>query len=444
MGKTQLNIGLMDLEKKPEPKIGTTPLTGNRYTSKEFMEKEWESIWTKTWLVAGLSSQIPNTGDRTTCEIGPESILCTRDKDGKARAFYNVCQHRGNILVHEEEGSGKHLVCNYHGWRFTPDGELAVVPCPEDFPQGNPCGKVRLVELRCEEWAGFVWYSMNDDVAPLDEFLGPVKSQIETYRMEEMKRTKWVTIDGDFNWKVVQDNFSESYHLPFVHPQGRYFMEQNYSYCQFDIYEEGHTRMIMPGARPTMSLRGEFNKTVDLMVDDLKFWGLDPDDFRDDPHSMREAIQKVKREKGAEKGFDFSRYQDAQLTDHFHYTVFPNLSFSLKPDGCIFLFATPHPTDPEKCIFDMWYFTWYPEGVDEYHSHSIQQVQSPDYVAKHEVGVFGEVSAGLAIDQDISIWNSQQRGLRSRGYTRDYMPDQERRVRFFHENIDRYIKKAGY
>ena len=92
----------------------------------------------------------------------------------------------------------------------------------------------------------------------------------------------------------------------------------------------------------------------------------------------------------------------------------------------------------------MWYFTWYPEGVDEYHSHSIQQVQSPDYVAEHEVGVFGEVSAGLAIDQDIGIWNSQQRGLRSRGYTRDYMPDQERRVRFFHETIDRYIKKAGF
>ena len=443
MGKAVLDIGLVDLEKKPEPKIGDTPLSGNRYHSKEFMEQEWEAVWTKTWLVAGLSSQIPNAGDRITCDIGPESILCTRDNSGKARAFYNVCQHRGNILVHEEESSGKFMTCNYHGWKFTPEGDLAFVPSPEDFKQGSPCGKLRLVEIPCEEWAGFVWYSMNEDVLPLAEFLGPVKTQIESYRMEEMARTKWVTIDGDFNWKIVQDNFCESYHLPFVHPQTKYFMEQNYRHCQFDIYEEGHTRMIMPGARPTMGLRGEFEKTVELMADDLRYWGLDPEDFKNDPHAMREALQKARREQGEEKGYDYSRFQDAQLTDHFHYTVFPNLSFSLKPDGCIFLFATPHPTDPARCKFDMWYFTWYPEGVDEYHSNAIQSKNSTDYVAEHEVGVFGEVSAGLAIDQDISIWSTQQRGVSSRGYRRDYMPDQERRVRFFHQKIDEYIENAG-
>ena len=34
-----------------------------------------------------------------------------------------------------------------------------------------------------------------------------------------MKRTHWVTVVGEFNWKCVQDNFNESYHLPYVHPQ---------------------------------------------------------------------------------------------------------------------------------------------------------------------------------------------------------------------------------
>ena len=91
----------------------------------------------------------------------------------------------------------------------------------------------------------------------------------------------------------------------------------------------------------------------------------------------------------------------------------------------------------------MWYFTWYPEGAEEYHSNAIQQKSSADFVAEHEVGVFGEVSAGVAIDQDISIWSTQQRGISSRGYKRDYMPDQERRVRFFHQTIDEYIKTAG-
>jgi len=237
-----------------------------------------------------------------------------------------------------------------------------------------------------------------------------------------MIRTHWVTIEGDFNWKIVQDNFHESYHLPFVHPQSRYFIEMSYRHCQFDMYDkEGHTRMFMPGARPTMGLKGDFEKTKEQIKEEHEFWGLDPESFRADPHSMREAMQKVKREKGAEKGFDYSRFTDSQLTDHYHYTLFPNCSLSLK-DGCIFLMAYPHPSDPEQCLFHMWYLTWYPESEDE-------------------VGPFPEVSAGLAIDQDIGIWNSQQLGLRSRGYIRDHMPQQENRVRFFQERVDKYIAK---
>ena len=53
--------------------------------------------------------------------------------------------------------------------------------------------------------------------------------------------------------------------------------------------------------------------------------------------------------------------------------IFPNISFSLKPDGCIWLRADPHPTDPERCYFDMWYFTWFPEGVDRYYAYSMGQ-----------------------------------------------------------------------
>ena len=434
----------LNTDKVPEPKLGTKPITGDRYYSKEFMEKEWEHLWTKTWLIAGLESQLSKPGDFITCEIGREPILCTKDRTGKIRVFYNVCQHRGNLLVDEEEGNRKHLTCAYHGWRFNLDGELALVPCPEDFPQGNPCGKLRLKELPCEIFAGFIWYSLDENIAPLSDYLGPMKSQIECYQMENMKRTHWVSLDADFNWKCVQDNFNESYHLPFIHPQTRYIMEQSYDGCQFDLYEpHGHTRMFMPGSRPTKSLRGEYQKVVSGLKEEIEFWGLNPDDFRDNPHSIRAALQKAKREKGAEKGFDFSRYNDNQLVDHYHYTIFPNMSFSLKPDGCIWLRADPHPTDPEKCVFDMWYFTWFPDGNSEYFSKAMYSGVDANKEVKHERGKVGEVSFGPAIDQDLWVWLTQQRGLRSRGYTSEYMPDQERRIRFFHENIDRYIAASS-
>lgn len=442
MGKSNETIEFrgVDRTKVEEPVLGDAPITGERYYDINFARKEWDKVWTKTWLIAGMENQLREVGDYITCEIGPESILCSRGKDGKIRAFYNVCQHRGNRLMDDEQGFSKNFTRRYHGWRFATDGELKFVPCAEDFPQGNPCGKLNLVELKCEVWAGFVWYSMNDDIAPLADVLGPLKDQIESYEMQNMKRTHWVTVEGEFNWKCVQDNFNESYHLPFVHPQTKYIMEQSYKLCQFDLYApQGHTRMFMPGSRPTSALKGEIDEVISMMREELEFWDLNPDDYRENPHAMREDLQKVKRKTGAKKGFDYSNFNDDQLTDHYHYTLFPNVSFSLKPDGCIFLRSNPHPTDPNKCIFDLWYLMTFPEGVDEYYSHSMSEMIAADFQAPHVQGKFGDVSCGPAIDQDVAVWSEQQKGLRSRGFKRDYLSNQERRVRFWHEKLDAMI-----
>ena len=430
----------IDVTPQPMPTLSDRPIDGSRYWSREFMDREWDGIWTKSWLIGGLAAQVARPGDFFTYDIGRESILVTRGEDGQVRAFYNVCPHRGKRLVMEEEGHSKRIACSYHGWRFTPEGELNFVPCPEDFPQGTPCGKVRLEEVRCEVFASFVWVNLDPQATSLADHLGPVAHQIDGYRMEQMHRTHWVTLEGDWNWKCVQDNFNESYHLPFVHPQTRFVMEQSYKDCQFDLYApQGHARMFMPGSRPARSLRGHTDTVLEMMAKELIYWGLDPEDFREDPLRTRAALQQAKRERGAKKGYDFSHFHDAQLTDHFHYTIFPNISFSLKPDGCIWLRADPHPTDPERCYFDMWYFTWFPEGVDRYYAYSMGQEVDRTTPVPHQRGVVGELSCGPGIDQDVSIWSEQQKGLRSRGYKGGHLAGQEARVRFFHDTIDRWV-----
>jgi len=430
----------IDVTPQPMPRLSDRPIDGSRYWSREFMQAEWDGIWSRAWLIGGLAAQVAKPGDFFTYDIGRESILVIRGEDGVVRAFYNVCPHRGKRLVMEEAGHSKRLACSYHGWRFTPEGELNLVPCPEDFSGGNPCGKVRLEEVKCEVFASFVWVNLDPNATPLADHLGPVAHQIDGYRMEQMHRTHWVTLEGDWNWKCVQDNFNESYHLPFVHPQTRFVMEQSYKDCQFDLYAlHGHARMFMPGSRPSRSLRGHTDTVLDMMAGELTYWGLDPEDFRDDPLRTREALQQAKRAKGAEKGYDFSHFHDAQLTDHFHYTIFPNISFSLKPDGCIWLRADPHPTDPERCYFDMWYFTWFPEGVDRYFAYSMGQEVDRTVPVPHQRGVVGELSCGPGIDQDVSIWSEQQKGLRSRGYKGGHLAGQEARVRFFHDTIDRWL-----
>jgi phenylpropionate dioxygenase-like ring-hydroxylating dioxygenase large terminal subunit len=434
---------LADIAQTPDPHLSDRPITPERYWSKDIWQSEWDRVWTRTWQIAGVARQLARPGDYITTPLGPETILCVRGDDQRVRAFYNVCQHRGMLLMGAEQGHAQRLVCPYHGWAYSLRGELRTVPDEPDFLQGSPCGKLNLVEIPCEVWAGFVWYNMDPDCASLRSFLHPIADQIDTYPMDDMVRTHWVTIEGNFNWKLIQDNFNESYHVPFVHPQTKYVMEYAYKFSQFDLYPSGHCRMLMPGAGPTKTLRGGEDETLRYLSEELRFWELDPDQFRGGKTGeIRAALQRQKRLLGEAKGFDFSTYHDAQLTDHWHYTIFPNLSFSLKPDGNIWLRARPHESDPEKCYFDMWYMTLFPKGQTQYYSQSMAEWVDVATPAPHQQGRIGEVSMGPGIDQDLSVWEAQQRGLHSRGYRRDYLAHQERRVRYFHENLDRWMAGA--
>jgi phenylpropionate dioxygenase-like ring-hydroxylating dioxygenase large terminal subunit len=257
--------------------------------------------------------------------------------------------------------------------------------------------------------------------------------------MQDMVRTHWITLEAECNWKVVQDNFCESYHIPTVHPALKYFLDDTYQNTQFDLYPRGHTRMLMVGGRPSPRVGENEEMTLRAFRDELAFWQLDVEDFRGRAGEIRAALQRQKRALGAKKGLDFSRYVDGQLTDHYHYTIFPNLAFSMKPDGCIFLRPNPHPVDPERCFFDVWYFTLFPDGVEEYPARSMADLVRKDDEVPHQRGRLGEICLGGGIDEDASVFVSQQRGLRSDAWRGAYLSNQERRVQYSHQVLDEYL-----
>ena len=102
-------VGDREITRWPTQQLRGHRLPGVRYTSKEFADKEWEGMWTKVWLLLGRESEFPNPGDWQCEEVGPETILMVRQKDASVRAFYNICQHRGNPLVSGEKGSVNRL-----------------------------------------------------------------------------------------------------------------------------------------------------------------------------------------------------------------------------------------------------------------------------------------------------------------------------------------------
>ncbi len=411
------------------------PITGDRYYSREFMQQEWDHMWTRTWQVGAVEAQFPEAGCVVTHEIGNESILMVRDDEGRIRAFYNVCQHRGNRMIECEETKVKRLVCNYHSWCYGLNGALLIAKDSGDFPQGNPVGKLGLKELLCETFGGLVWFNMDQHAKPLREALGVVADQLDCYEMGKMTRVMHMTCEVDCNWKVIQDNFNEAYHVQALHKELATFIDDDYQNTAFEVFQNGHSRMLMKGALPAAGVR---SKKVQAPLDSImRHWGLDAETFQGRTHEVRVALQKQKRALGAERGYShYANLADDQLTDYYHYTLFPNMSFTMAAESYQILRPQPHPTDPEKCLFDHWFFVRPEEGQAEVET---PVGIAPAEPAKHEVFKHGDKSIGFVADQDLSVAIAQQRGLHSRGYTDSYLAGQESRVRRYHEVINDYI-----
>ena len=89
----------------PAPELRDVAITGDRYTSREFFAREWDTMWTRVWLLLGRAAEMAEPGDYQVEEVGPESLIMVRQRDGSVRSFYNVCQHRGSRLTFAEDGS---------------------------------------------------------------------------------------------------------------------------------------------------------------------------------------------------------------------------------------------------------------------------------------------------------------------------------------------------
>ena len=440
------------LDQWPEQQTRGHSIPGYRYTSREFFEKEWEGMWTRTWLLLGREAELPEPGDWQMEPVGREEILMVRQKDGGVKAFYNVCQHRGNPLVEDSKGHVmQRFVCKYHSWAFLPDGMLNFAPDKEDFPEGNPCGKVRLQELKCETFAGFIWVNMDPDAASLKSYLGPIWDEWECRDIHTWRRTMANTMWLPCNWKVVLDNFNESYHVPTVHMRAtpdtdrkkiRGNIDTYFKETRFDLSDEGHNRMVMKGGYGVGATDKDGN-ILEPLASQLRYWDLDPADYVSQPESTREALQQAKRKLGPDRGYThYASVPDEQLTDAFHYTLFPNFAVSVWSDGFHFLRARPHPTDPEQCLFDNWWYSS-PASLKEATQSMQRSAGGADAAGSGEAEVrmlqYPEDSIGPAIEEDVAVFVTQQRGFRSRGFKGVYLSNQEKRIRRYHELIDDYI-----
>ncbi|MFN2288035.1 MAG: SRPBCC family protein [Chromatocurvus sp.] len=410
------------------------------YFSRDYMALEWDRLWTRSWLIAGVSSDLQNVGNYFLFNIRNESIIVTRTEEG-VKAFYNVCSHRGARLVREERGSKKVFVCPFHSWSYHNNGELRRITDEEYFNPEVIAHRPGLKPVVCEVFAGIVFVSMDNDPPPLKESIGLPEGYLEAYNIDDMKVVRHVRSEWGANWKVGVEAFYESYHLHAVHPETRGVMgDLN---VQYDLYPNGASRMIVPLGQPSPRVADQatVNEGLKVMLEDA---GVDPANFDGTASEVRRAIQQAKRERSDRLGLGYSRFTDGQLSDSWATGIFPNVQIGCHPEGVFLMRFLPHESDPQRFYYDTLTLilpaedpnypppAWMglPEGTD------MTGATRPD---TEHYSIDEDPKLGLVLSQDASLLPIVQQGMSSRGFDGQLWSEQEQRLRHFHVELERRL-----
>lgn len=362
------------------PALAEVP--GGRYTRQDFYELEKLAVWRQSWVCVGLEAQVKNPGDYQCLDKLDAPIILVRGMDHVVRAFLNTCQHRGARLTSQDEGNVRHLRCQYHSWSYKLTGELMGVPDERDFFNLDKAQK-GLSELRCETWNGLIFVTENKQAPAVAASLGQITQDFGTVDIKSLRIVQHSTMHLKCNWKAGVDAFLESYHVRTIHKDTVSQM-LNVNGTVMTLLENGHSRMVMPRKNSDQDPQRNVNFSAHAHAPDIK--GMHP----------------------------------TFAANSFVYHVFPNMIIPLEKSG--FPILRFWPLGKDECEMELIFL-----GPDWGEGERPQ-------VWEYFMQVFNKIMA-----EDVSCLASIQASLKSAAFTGMTLSYQERRIYWFHEQLDRYI-----
>jgi len=224
---------IVDLDKIEATKNSINEANGlpnECYLNDEYFKIEREKVFFNNWIVVGVSSSVPEVGDAKPFNLMGIPLLILRDKNNKIRVFHNVCSHRGMILVKEECKLKNTIRCPYHSWSYNFNGELIATPHVGGMniheTEGFIKSKSSLKEISTHVWMDLIFINVNKNKKDFEESIDPLEKQWSKFiSKEDQKLIRHARDFGYFNmevksnWKLAIENYCESYHLPWVHPE---------------------------------------------------------------------------------------------------------------------------------------------------------------------------------------------------------------------------------
>lgn len=258
------------------------------FTNADLYELEMKHIFESNWVYLAHESQIPEDNDYYTTWIGRQPIVITRDKAGELHAVINACAHKGAMLCRRKHGNKGSFTCPFHGWTFSNTGKLLKVKDEKttEYPvQFNKAGSHDLKKVaRFQNYRGFLFGSLKEDVMPLEDYLGETRVIIDQIvsqapdGLEVLRGNSSYVYDG--NWKLQMENGCDGYHVSTVHwnyaaTMGRRKLEgtkavdaNGWSKSVAGVYgfKHGHillwTNTVNPEVRPVYQHRNEIASRV--------------------------------------------------------------------------------------------------------------------------------------------------------------------------------------
>lgn len=412
-----------------------------RYTDPEFTKLEYEKLWSEVWQVAARLDEIPNAGDYTTYDIGRQSATVVRVDEDTVKAYYNACPHRGTAL---SEGAGSfdkgRIMCPFHGWKWDLQGNNFFIMEPQEFKNGELCSEdVPLKEVHCQVHAGFVFISFSKDPQPFDEFIAPVKGFLEGLKVGDMRHYWWRRIEGDCNWKIAQEAFFETFHVPCTHPQldpvGKTVIYDDvhvpgkplqHQHVKYEGLEGGHGRFYA-GEKPMSSNDMEANPAMlEYMIDHMQHLVEEMDAMvlqRD--VEIAKTLRDKEVPEGSTYGAEFIKaiYADAAADGRpmpaptpenaamwgGEVFIYPNMLILPNLGNIMMYRIRPNGDDPNKCIFEIFSTTTYNDQTEVPRAEPMIVTDATDpeqllLIPRQDFGNVGRIQKGLNTNGIRQIW----------------------------------------
>lgn len=187
------------------------------YTDPTIFKMDMEGIFSKHWIFAASVAELPEPGDYVTVDYGPISLIVMRNDEGGVNVLHNVCRHRGARVLTATNGSTGNLVCGYHSWTYSPEGDLIHASAPGETTFDKGCFGLKKAHSRIV--AGLIFVCVADEPpTDFDETSKIFEPYLAPHDLSRTKIAYQQNIVEAGNWKLVMENNRECYHCD-GHPE---------------------------------------------------------------------------------------------------------------------------------------------------------------------------------------------------------------------------------